>query len=93
LGLATSWVDDVTVSSVVNQFAFDPADNQHLFAATTMGVFETKNAGDSWTKQMDGMKGSADGGDARSGHEASDSMQAQVAVHINQSIKPGIGKK
>ena len=49
-------LDDVTISSVVNQFVFDPADNQHLFAATTMGVFETKNAGDSWTKRMDGMK-------------------------------------
>jgi photosystem II stability/assembly factor-like uncharacterized protein len=49
-------LDDVTISSVVNQFVFDPADNQHLFAATTMGVFETKNAGDNWTKRMDGMK-------------------------------------
>ncbi|MBA0915323.1 MAG: hypothetical protein ITD36_05425 [Nitrospira sp.] len=49
-------LDDVTVSSVVNQFVFDPADNSHLFAATTMGVFETKNAGDSWTKRMKGMK-------------------------------------
>ena len=49
-------LDDVTVSSVVNQFVFDPADNNHLFAATTMGVFETKDAGDSWTKRMDGMK-------------------------------------
>ena len=49
-------LDDVTISSVVNQFVFDPADNTHLFAATTMGVFETKNAGDSWTKRMDGMK-------------------------------------
>ena len=49
-------LDDVTISSVVNQFVFDPEDNTHLFAATTMGVFETKNAGDSWTKRMDGMK-------------------------------------
>ena len=49
-------LDDVTISSVVNQFVFDPADNTHLFAATTMGVFETKNAGDSWAKRMDGMK-------------------------------------
>jgi len=49
-------LDDVTISSVVTQFLFDPADNTHLFAATTMGVFETKNAGDSWTKRMDGMK-------------------------------------
>src|SRR5882762_2968673 len=49
-------LDDVTISSVVNQFVFDPADNTHLVGATTMGVFETKNAGDSWTKRMDGMK-------------------------------------
>jgi len=49
-------LDDVTVSSVVNQFLFDPADNTHLFVATTMGVFETKNSGDNWTKRMDGMK-------------------------------------
>src|SRR4029077_4184417 len=49
-------LDDVTISSVVNQFVFDPADNTHLFVATTMGVFETKNPGDSWTKRMDGMK-------------------------------------
>jgi photosystem II stability/assembly factor-like uncharacterized protein len=49
-------LDDVTISSVVNQFVFDQADNTHLFAATTMGVFETTNAGDSWTKRMDGMK-------------------------------------
>jgi photosystem II stability/assembly factor-like uncharacterized protein len=49
-------LDDVTISSVVNQFLFDPTDNTHLFVATTMGIFETKNAGDSWTKRMDGMK-------------------------------------
>lgn len=51
-----SGLDDATISSVVNQFVFDPADNTHLFAATTMGVFESKNAGDGWTKRMDGMK-------------------------------------
>src|SRR5256712_10957713 len=49
-------LDDATISSVVNQFVFDQADNTHLFAATTMGVFETTNGGDSWTKRMDGMK-------------------------------------
>jgi photosystem II stability/assembly factor-like uncharacterized protein len=49
-------LDDVTISSVVNQFVFDPADNTHVFVATTMGVFETRNAGDSWMKRMDGMK-------------------------------------
>jgi len=51
-----SGLDDATISSVVNQFVFDPQDNTHLFAATTMGVFESKNAGDSWTKRMEGMK-------------------------------------
>ncbi len=51
-----SGLDDATISSVVNQFMFDPMNNTHLFAATTMGVFESKNAGDSWTKRMDGMK-------------------------------------
>jgi photosystem II stability/assembly factor-like uncharacterized protein len=49
-------LDDATISSVVNQFVFDPAQNTHLFAATTMGVFESTNAGDSWSKRMDGMK-------------------------------------
>jgi hypothetical protein len=49
-------LDDITISSVVNQFLFDPVDNTRLFAATTMGVFETKNGGESWQKRMDGMK-------------------------------------
>jgi photosystem II stability/assembly factor-like uncharacterized protein len=51
-----SGLDDATITSVVNQFVIDPADNTHLFLATTMGVFESKNAGESWTKRMDGMK-------------------------------------
>ncbi|MBI5855807.1 MAG: hypothetical protein HZB35_11400 [Nitrospirae bacterium] len=49
-------LEDVTITSVVNQFLFDPADNTHLFAATTMGVFESKTGGDQWQKRMDGMK-------------------------------------
>lgn len=49
-------LDDATISSVVNQFVFDPADNAHLFAATTMGVFETKDGGEHWIKKMEGMK-------------------------------------
>lgn len=49
-------LDDVTISSVVNQFVFDPADNTRIFAATTMGVFETKNGGEQWQKRMEGMK-------------------------------------
>ena len=51
-----SGIDDVTISSVVNQFVFDPDDNNHVFIATTMGVFETRNGGDHWTKRMEGMK-------------------------------------
>lgn len=51
-----SGLDDATITSVVNQFVFDPADNQHILIATTMGVFETKNGGESWTKRMEGMK-------------------------------------
>jgi hypothetical protein len=49
-------LDDATITSVVNQFVFDPADSQHIFLATTMGVFETKNGGESWAKKMEGMK-------------------------------------
>lgn len=49
-------LDDATITSVVNQFIFDPADAQHIFLATTMGVFETKNGGEQWTKRMEGMK-------------------------------------
>ena len=49
-------IDSVDVSSVVNQFVFDPSDNTHLLAATTMGVFESTDGGDSWKKRMDGMK-------------------------------------
>ena len=44
-----SGLDDATITSVVNQFLFDPADAQHIFLATTMGVFETKNGGEQWT--------------------------------------------
>lgn len=51
-----SGLDDATISSVVNQFVFDPGDSQHIFLATTMGVFETKNGGEHWTKKMEGMK-------------------------------------
>ena len=51
-----SGLDDATISSVVNQFRFDPTDSNHIFLATTMGVFETKNGGEHWTKKMEGMK-------------------------------------
>lgn len=49
-------LDDVTISSVVNQFVFDPAENTRIFVATTMGVFESQNGGETWQKRMDGMK-------------------------------------
>ena len=49
-------LDDVTVTSVVNQLVFDPTNANHLFAATTMGVFESLDGGDTWKKRMDGMK-------------------------------------
>ena len=53
---ARTGLDDATISSVVNQFVFDPADDSHIFLATTMGVFESKNAGERWVKKMEGMK-------------------------------------
>lgn len=49
-------LDDATISSVVNQFVFDPYDSNHIFVATTMGIFETKSGGGNWTKKMEGMK-------------------------------------
>jgi len=51
-----SGLDDATISSVVNQFVFDPAESNHIYLATTMGVFETNNGGDNWIKKMEGMK-------------------------------------
>ena len=44
------------VTSVVNQLVFDPNDNTHLWAATTMGIFESMDGGETWTKRMNGMK-------------------------------------
>lgn len=49
-------LDDVTITSVVNQIVFHPRNNNGLFAATTMGVFESTDGGDTWTKRMAGMK-------------------------------------
>lgn len=48
-------LDDITISSVVHQLVFVPVDSTHLFAATSMGVFESQDAGESWTKRMEGM--------------------------------------
>lgn len=51
-----SGLDDVTISSVVNQFVFDPTDSNHIYLATTMGVSETKDGGEHWVKKMEGIK-------------------------------------
>ena len=48
-------LDDVTISSVVHQLVFAPGSSEHIFAATSMGVFETEDAGNSWIKRMNGM--------------------------------------
>jgi len=45
----------VTITSVVHELKFVPGSSQHLFAATSMGVFETENGGDNWIKRMEGM--------------------------------------
>jgi photosystem II stability/assembly factor-like uncharacterized protein len=42
--------------SVVNQFVFDPRDSEHIYAATTVGVFETTDGGRTWNERMAGMK-------------------------------------
>jgi len=49
-------LDDVTITSVVNQLLFNPGDNTQLWAATTMGIFESMDGGETWTKRMNGMK-------------------------------------
>lgn len=45
----------VTITSVVHELKFVPGSSQHLFAATSMGVFESENGGDNWIKRMEGM--------------------------------------
>ena len=44
-----------TISANVNQLVFDPIDSQILYAGTTVGVFQTMDAGQSWTERMRGM--------------------------------------
>ena len=48
-------LEGVTITSVVHEIKFVPGSSQHIFAATSMGVFETENSGETWTKRMDGM--------------------------------------
>lgn len=42
--------------SFVNQFVFHPTMNEVIYAATTVGVFYTKDAGRVWEERMNGMK-------------------------------------
>lgn len=49
-------LEGVVMTSVVNQFVFDPLDSNRLFGATTLGIFESQNGGETWQKRMDGMK-------------------------------------
>jgi len=51
-----SGLEGVVMTSVVNQFVFDPLDSNRLFVATTVGIFESQNGGEAWQKRMDGMK-------------------------------------
>jgi photosystem II stability/assembly factor-like uncharacterized protein len=48
-------LEDVTMTSVVNQIVFDPMNANHVFAATTMGIFESSDGGDTWKRRMEGM--------------------------------------
>ncbi len=48
-------LDGVTITSVVHDIAFVPGSSHRLFAATSMGVFETDTAGRHWAKRMNGM--------------------------------------
>lgn len=49
-------LDSTIMTSVVNQFVFDPFESSRMFVATTMGIFESQNGGETWQKRMDGMK-------------------------------------
>lgn len=42
--------------SVVNQFVFDPRDSEIIYTATTVGVFQSRDAGRLWDERMAGMK-------------------------------------
>ena len=49
-------LDDVTISSVVHQLVFAPGSSSHIFAATSLGVFESEDGGETWIKRMEGMR-------------------------------------
>ncbi len=44
-----------TISAIVNQIVFHPHDNQILFAATTVGVFQSSDGGKTWDSRLSGM--------------------------------------
>ncbi len=48
-------LENATMTSVVHDIAFVPGSSRHLFAATSLGVFETEDAGAHWVKRMNGM--------------------------------------
>ena len=48
-------LEGITITSIVHELKFVPGSSQHLFAATSMGVFETEDGGTHWVKRMDGM--------------------------------------
>lgn len=49
-------LEGVTMTAVVHEIRFAPGSGHHLFAATSMGVFESDDAGVNWTKRMEGIK-------------------------------------
>ena len=49
-----SGLDDATISSVVNQFVFDPADDNHIFLATTMGCSNQRMPGSGGSRRWRG---------------------------------------
>ena len=48
-------LDSVTITSVVHELVFVPGSSTHLFAATSMGIYESEDAGGTWVKRMNGM--------------------------------------
>lgn len=42
--------------SFINQFVFNPAASEQIYAATTVGAFYSKDAGREWVERMNGMK-------------------------------------
>jgi len=46
----------ITISSVVHHLVFAPGSSSHLFAATSLGVFESTDGGEIWRKRIEGIK-------------------------------------